>query len=98
MPKANATWKEANIAGLVLEPGSAAEYETGTWRVQRPVHDAAKCTHCMICWVYCPDVAITRNEHNDYVINYDYCKGCGMCAEECPREAIAIEEELKCKK
>ena len=56
------------------------------------------CNGCDNCWVYCPDVAITRNEHNDYVINYDYCKGCGMCAEECPREAIAIEEELKCKK
>ncbi|MGA9350341.1 MAG: NAD(P)-binding protein [Anaerolineae bacterium] len=33
-----------------------------------------------------------------YEVNYDYCKGCGVCAEECPRYAISIEEELKWKK
>ena len=33
-----------------------------------------------------------------YEINYDYCKGCGVCAEECPRYAISSEEELKWKK
>jgi len=33
-----------------------------------------------------------------YEVNYDYCKGCGVCAEECPRHAISIEEELKWKK
>lgn len=56
------------------------------------------CNGCDNCWVYCPDVAISRLNHEDYVIDYDFCKGCGLCAEECPREAIAIEEELKWKK
>ncbi|PIV68985.1 MAG: ferredoxin, partial [Euryarchaeota archaeon CG01_land_8_20_14_3_00_38_12] len=25
--------------------------------------------------------------------NYDYCKGCGICANECPKNAINMEEE-----
>jgi Pyruvate/2-oxoacid:ferredoxin oxidoreductase delta subunit len=28
-------------------------------------------------------------------INYDYCKGCGICAEECPVKCIAMVEERR---
>ena len=67
------------------------------------------CNLCDTCLIFCPDVAIVRtpplspltlggDERGDYEINYDYCKGCGICAEECPRYAISIEEELKWKK
>jgi Pyruvate/2-oxoacid:ferredoxin oxidoreductase delta subunit len=28
-------------------------------------------------------------------IDYDHCKGCGICAEECPKDAIHMEEEEK---
>ena len=28
-----------------------------------------------------------------YMINYDICKGCGICAEECPSDAIEMVEE-----
>ena len=56
------------------------------------------CNLCDTCLIFCPDVAITRVDHRGYEINYDYCKGCGVCAEECPRNAISIEEEIKWKK
>ncbi|MBL7184258.1 MAG: FAD-dependent oxidoreductase [Anaerolineae bacterium] len=67
------------------------------------------CNLCDTCLIFCPDVAIARtpplspptfwgDERGGYEINYDYCKGCGICAEECPRYAISIEEELKWKK
>jgi len=56
------------------------------------------CNLCDTCLIFCPDVAIARLDHRGYEINYDYCKGCGVCAEECPRYAISIEEELKWKK
>lgn len=52
------------------------------------------CNYCDNCWVYCPDVAIKRHE-DEYEFDYDYCKGCLVCAFECPRNAISIREEGK---
>jgi pyruvate ferredoxin oxidoreductase delta subunit len=91
MAKENATWREATIAGLVLEPGCTAEYNTGTWRVLRPVHDMSKCTHCLICWVYCPDSAIVVENGRWVRFDYYHCKGCGICANECPVKVDAHE-------
>jgi 2-oxoacid:acceptor oxidoreductase delta subunit (pyruvate/2-ketoisovalerate family) len=52
------------------------------------------CNNCDNCWVFCPDAAITRID-STYEVNYDFCKGCGICAEECPRSVISlVEEEL----
>jgi len=28
-------------------------------------------------------------------IDYDYCKGCGICANECPKKAIEMIIEVK---
>jgi pyruvate ferredoxin oxidoreductase delta subunit len=84
MPKPLATWKDVNPGGLVLAPGSAADYETGTWRVQRPVHDLEQCTHCMMCWVYCPDSSIIVKNGRWQEFDYYHCKGCGVCASVCP--------------
>jgi len=68
------------------------------------------CNLCDTCFTFCPDVAIARLvappypvplarlNGAGYEVNYDYCKGCGVCAEECPRYAISIEEEIKWKK
>jgi Pyruvate/2-oxoacid:ferredoxin oxidoreductase delta subunit len=28
-----------------------------------------------------------------YTIDYDYCKGCGICFTECPRRAISLYTE-----
>ncbi len=52
------------------------------------------CNYCDNCWVYCPDTAIVRKDDR-YEIDYDYCKGCLVCVEECPRSALSIEEEGK---
>lgn len=52
------------------------------------------CNQCDNCWVFCPDAAIVR-VNGSYEVNYDFCKGCGVCAEECPRSVISlVEEEL----
>jgi NADPH-dependent glutamate synthase beta subunit-like oxidoreductase len=68
------------------------------------------CNLCDTCLTFCPDVAIARRvappypvplarlNGAGYQVNYDYCKGCGVCAEECPRHAISLEEEIKWKK
>ncbi len=41
------------------------------------------CFECDNCWHFCPDAAVIKKE-GGYQIDYDYCKGCGICAEECP--------------
>jgi pyruvate ferredoxin oxidoreductase delta subunit len=48
----------------------------------------------MLCHLYCPDGAIEWNSKtNDMVFNFDYCKGCGICKNECPVDAISMNLE-----
>jgi len=91
MPEEKKGWREANIGGLVLEPGSSAEYNTGTWRTSRPVHDTEGCTHCMLCWVFCPDSSIIVKDGKWVAFDYDHCKGCGVCASVCPAKVESHE-------
>lgn len=88
-------WKEITPGGLVYEPGSSVEYETGTWRALRPVIDMERCSHCMFCWVYCPDCSILVENSKVIGIDVKHCKGCGICARECPQDAITMIEEAK---
>jgi len=74
-------------------PVTGAMGKTGTWRVFRPTINLDKCIKCWGCWIYCPDAAISRDSYP--IIDYEYCKGCGICATECPVDAIAIEREKK---
>ena len=90
MKKKLKTWRELPL-GLTLEAGSSLDFETGDWRSDRPIWDEAKCTNCMICWVYCPDSAIIIKDGKVSGIDYRYCKGCGICAEECPPKVQAIK-------
>ena len=92
-PEHEITWKELNVGCVVDEPGNAASYHTGNWSSQRPVYNKDRCIRCGTCYVFCPDMAIKilvdgYIEHDLY-----YCKGCGICAEECPTEAIAMVDE-----
>ena len=71
---------------------------TGDWRTFRPEIDHGKCTpsrnqrpSCFICWLYCPDAVVKRSIPVE--IDLEYCKGCGICAEECPTKAIRMVEE-----
>ena len=80
-------------------PGPGDGGRTGSWRVQRPVIDVEKCTPakrgsemCFSCWLYCPDVVVSRTILP--TIDYEYCKGCGICAEECPTKAITMVDEV----
>jgi pyruvate ferredoxin oxidoreductase delta subunit len=87
-------WKTLPIGAVVLEAGSSLKYKTGDWRAFKPVIDKERCVNCLLCWIYCPDSSIIRGEKR-VEINYDYCKGCGICAHECPKKAIKMVEEVK---
>ncbi|MEW6681403.1 MAG: NAD(P)-binding protein [Nitrospirota bacterium] len=53
------------------------------------------CFRCDNCYGVCPDNAVIKLDPSaGYAINYDYCKGCGMCAEECPCGAIDMIDEV----
>jgi 2-oxoacid:acceptor oxidoreductase gamma subunit (pyruvate/2-ketoisovalerate family) len=49
------------------------------------------CYSCGNCFNYCPDAAIFIDDENRIRIDYDYCKGCGICAYECPCSAIDFQ-------
>ncbi len=83
-------WKEIPIGGVILEPGSSSCYQTGSWRTFRPVWNEEKCIHCLFCFMFCPDSAIIVEGGKIKGIDYRYCKGCGICAQECPAKVKAI--------
>ena len=51
------------------------------------------CFGCDNCFGVCPDNAIVKITPGEYEFKYDYCKGCGLCAEECPCGAISMVPE-----
>lgn len=67
--------------------------KTAKWRTFRPLIHLEACTKCYVCWKFCPDLAIGIDHHGWPVVDYDYCKGCGICAEECVPKAITMEKE-----
>ncbi len=83
------------IGAVVTNPGSTVENLTGGWRALRPVWNKEKCTQCMICWTFCPDMSIPQKDGKRLETNFDFCKGCGICKSVCPVMAIHMEKEKK---
>jgi pyruvate ferredoxin oxidoreductase delta subunit len=88
-------------------PEHIRDYPTGTnypaghlvdknagWRTFRPVIDKETCVNCLVCYLICPDGVIFKSE-DKVDIDYDFCKGCGVCANECKVGAIKMEKEVK---
>jgi 2-oxoacid:acceptor oxidoreductase delta subunit (pyruvate/2-ketoisovalerate family) len=52
------------------------------------------CFECDNCYGVCPDNAVIKlGPNKGFRFNYDFCKGCGVCASECPCGAIAMTPE-----
>jgi 2-oxoacid:acceptor oxidoreductase gamma subunit (pyruvate/2-ketoisovalerate family) len=51
------------------------------------------CNLCLQCVSSCPDESIHRSR-NSTGVTFDlyHCKGCGLCAYECPRDVISMEK------
>ena len=52
------------------------------------------CFHCGNCYMYCPDNAVKKSSATGkFEFDYDFCKGCGLCAKECPCHYIQLTLE-----
>jgi 2-oxoacid:acceptor oxidoreductase delta subunit (pyruvate/2-ketoisovalerate family) len=68
--------------------------ETNALYEARRCLSCGNCFECDNCYGVCPDNAVIKlGPGNRFKFNYDYCKGCGLCATECPCGAINMVSE-----
>jgi pyruvate ferredoxin oxidoreductase delta subunit len=83
------TWKELALAAVSQKPST--DFLTGDWKTYMPIHGTEKCVSCLTCAMLCPEGAICwKADTKTLEFNLDYCKGCGICANECPVKAISM--------
>jgi 2-oxoacid:acceptor oxidoreductase delta subunit (pyruvate/2-ketoisovalerate family) len=86
-------WDELPAGGTVVREASP-QPETGGWRTGvKPAVDLSRCVNCLLCWLYCPDSAVVLDGTTFTGFHYRYCKGCEICAEMCPVDAITMVPE-----
>jgi len=74
-----------SAAGVLVEKNAG-------WRVLAPHLDLDTCVGCLKCYLLCPEGVIHR-AGGKVAIEFDFCKGCGICAHECPVRAIEMKVE-----
>jgi pyruvate ferredoxin oxidoreductase delta subunit len=79
---------------IAVAPGSSKVNKTGSWRTLKPVFKHETCNDCRICVIVCPDACVSGADRV-YDANFDFCKGCGICAHECPVNDIDMVLEVK---
>jgi Pyruvate/2-oxoacid:ferredoxin oxidoreductase delta subunit len=69
------------------------------WDQARVLREAVRCLSCGTCNMcrrcvsFCPDASINPDPDGNFVeIDLVHCKGCGICAYECPRGVITMEK------
>ena len=75
----------------MVSPVDAPRPATGGWRTgKKPAVDLERCVDCLLCWLYCPDSAVLLEGTAFAGFDYNFCKGCEICAERCPVDAISM--------
>lgn len=83
-----ASLRKSSHDGEDLGPASTYQHRTGQWKWSTPRYKKDKCIKCLRCWWSCPDAAIVRQDDDYMRWDLNYCKGCGICADICPVDAI----------
>ncbi|UCF36705.1 MAG: FAD-dependent oxidoreductase [Acidobacteriota bacterium] len=90
--------------GILTRSLPAAERSSGFAEVHltigpsEAVREANRCLSCGVCnecgncWLFCPEAAVAKTERG-FEVDLTYCKGCGICVEECPRGVASLIEE-----
>ncbi len=81
-------WADAQNAVLAVR-NLLGEGKKNVLKEKAKIH-RGKCTICLTCFRVCPHGAISWN--NRAVISSVACQGCGICASECPMDAIQLVE------
>jgi NADPH-dependent glutamate synthase beta subunit-like oxidoreductase len=85
----------ARRASTFDEVVGGLDEETALYEARRCM-SCGNCFACDNCYGVCPDNAVIKLEPTgayQYEYDLDYCKGCGICAEECPCGAIEMVPE-----
>jgi 2-oxoacid:acceptor oxidoreductase delta subunit (pyruvate/2-ketoisovalerate family) len=88
--------------GLVKKRIKGFEEVTSTFTEGIALEEAERCfscgtcNECENCYVFCPDASIIKTKQIlSHQVDYDFCKGCGICFSECPRGVISLKEEAR---
>ena len=94
--------RQKQSKGLAKRRIRGFEEVTFTLTEDRAVKEAERCfscgtcNECENCYVFCPDTSVIKTgEMFSHQVDYDFCKGCGICLSECPRGAISLKEEAR---
>ncbi len=88
-PRLDAIRRQSNFAEVQL----GLDEESALFEARRCL-SCGNCFECDNCYGLCPDNAVIKLDPGEkYEIDYDFCKGCGICATECPCGAIEMQPE-----
>lgn len=88
--------REAIIVEAVKLGERNPRYKTSSDRTMRPVVNFDTCIKCRQCWIDCPDECFEISGEELHPVNYNYCTGCGICAQVCPvDDCIVMVNDLE---
>ena len=81
--ESTAKFSQKMIECSLIDKGAAKPFKPGDRRNALPQWDKDRCIRCGVCYMYCPDGAVYREETGFFDVDKDKCKGCGICHREC---------------
>ncbi len=85
----------SNVAAILPEDrlystSNSFSISVADWRIEKPLFNKDHCIDCQFCWIYCPDMSIISHDKKMIGVDYDHCKGCGICVQVCPTTPKAL--------